>query len=276
MSVAASVRSASIQGSATGEGGEFVICDDPNATGESDDVRILTNEWWDSTMPTRLNNPKTGHFIIIQQRTAENDLTGHLLSKGGYVHLKIPFEYEGDKNRTIIDWEDPRDIEGDAMCRERFSPDDVEFWKRELGSFKAAGQLQQRPTSKAGGVFNPAWFQTWTKTTLPETFDEWLISWDFAFKGNKDSDYVVGQVWGRKGSKCYLLDQVRKKMDFVKTLDAVVALCNRWPQVTAKVFEAKANGDAIISALRGKIRRHYSSESKGQQRGSIFGCGSID
>jgi len=36
--------------------------------------------------------------------------------------------------------------------------------------------------------------------TLPEPFDEMFQSWDCAFKELKSSDYVVGQVWGRRAA----------------------------------------------------------------------------
>ena len=37
-------------------------------------------EWWDQAMQTRLNDPRTGAFVIIMQRVHEQDLTGHILA----------------------------------------------------------------------------------------------------------------------------------------------------------------------------------------------------
>ena len=45
------------------------------------------------------------------------------------------------------------------------------------------------------------------------------------FKETKDSDFVVGQVWGRKGADKYLIDQVRDRMDFIETLASVKLFC---------------------------------------------------
>jgi hypothetical protein len=45
-------------------------------------------------MATRLNDPKTGARIVVMQRVHEDDLAGHLLAQGGYVHLNLPMEYE--------------------------------------------------------------------------------------------------------------------------------------------------------------------------------------
>ncbi len=79
------------------------------------------------------------------------------------------------------------------------------------------------------------------------------MSWDMAFKDTKTSDYVVGQVWARRGANVYLLDQIRKRMTFTETLTAFQALVRRWPQATAKYVEDKANGTAVINTLKSKI-----------------------
>lgn len=243
----------SIGSQATGEGAEIVISDDSNSTEESDEVRRNTLNWWDSVMPTRLNDPKTGSFINIQQRSAANDLTGHLISKGGYELLKIPMEYEGEPNPTSIGYTDPRTQIGELMCPARFGPDEVAFLKRELGAFKSAGQLQQSPKSRTGNMIDSAWFKEWSPLTLPQAFDEHLISVDAAFKGGPKNDYVVFQYWARVKQTFYLIDQVRRQMDFVETQRNLVAFCNKHPQVTTKIIESKANGDALLSSLKNVI-----------------------
>jgi predicted phage terminase large subunit-like protein len=80
-----------------------------------------------------------------------------------------------------------------------------------------------------------------------------VMSWDMAFKDTKSSDYVVGQVWARRGASVYLLDQVHKRLSFTDTVTAFKALAARWPQCTAKLVEDKANGTAIIDTLKSKI-----------------------
>ena len=102
-------------------------------------------------------------------------------------------------------------------------------------------------------MFKEAWIQHWTPETLPKTFDKVVMSWDMTFKDSKASDYVVGQVWGRDQANFYLLDQVRGRWDFVKTLEQFVAMNNKWPHVRRKLIEDKANGPAIISALRDAV-----------------------
>lgn len=102
--------------------------------------------------------------------------------------------------------------------------------------------------------------------TLPERFDASVISWDMTFKDSKASDFVVGQVWGRKGSSFYLIDQFRGQWDFVKTLEQFVAAANKYPRVTRKLVEDKANGSAIIATLKKKCRASSRSRQKKARR----------
>jgi hypothetical protein len=43
-------------------------------------VRESTLIWWDESMSTRGNDPKTFAKVIVMQRLRENDLSGHVLA----------------------------------------------------------------------------------------------------------------------------------------------------------------------------------------------------
>ena len=80
-----------------------------------------------------------------------------------------------------------------------------------------------------------------------------------AFSDTDGSDYVVGQVWGRFGADKYLLHQVRARLEFADTVQAVLDL-TEWVEehypakkTHTKLVEDKANGPAVISALRRKV-----------------------
>ena len=103
--------STSVDGSATGEGGDAVVCDDPHNIREahSEKSREAVIDWWDQVMSTRLNDPKTGRRVIIMQRVHENDLSGHVLKDKGYVHLCLPTEFDPKRRcSTSTGWSDPR------------------------------------------------------------------------------------------------------------------------------------------------------------------------
>ena len=75
------------------------------------------------------------------------------------------------------------------------------------------------------------------------------------FKDGDDTDFVVGQVWGRKGADRYLLDQVRRRMGFTDTVAAFRVLAAKWPGAARKLVEDKANGPAVIDALKHEGQR---------------------
>jgi len=265
----------SVGGSATGERADVVVVDDPHSVEQaaSDVERRAAIEWWNGTMSTRLNNFQTGHKVVIQQRLHEADLSGDLLQKGGYELLCLPAEYEPERKcTTSIGWTDPRQKAGELLWQERVTRRDLEALKISLGSYRYAGQYQQRPSPAEGGIFKRAWFGYWRPAHLdvppvqlrtrdgevvsvpavpiPAEFDTMIQSWDMAFKGEATSDYVVGQTWGAKGADRFLLDQRRARMDMPATKEAVQAMSARWPRAAAKLVEDKANGPAVIQELR--------------------------
>lgn len=269
--------STSVGGAATGEGGDRVVCDDPHNVqeAESDAVRKATLDWWDIVMSTRVNDPRSASKVVVMQRCHQQDLSGHLLEQGGWEHLRLPAEYEKPGCTTSVGWSDPRAEQGELLWPERFGPEELETLKRSLGSYAAAGQLQQRPSPAGGGIFKRHWFRYFqprgmnlppvvvslpdgtqmsiTAIEAPHRVNETIQSWDCAFKDLDTSDYVVGQVWGRLGPSFFLGDQIRARMDCPATVHAVRQLTEKWPGTIAKLIEDKANGSAVIQMLAREI-----------------------
>ncbi len=250
----------SVSGAGTGEGGDFIVCDDPHKVGDafSKTKRVAVLQWWDEEMSTRGNNPDTYAKVIVMQRVHERDLSGHVLKQGGYDHLCLPCEYDGVKRITGIGWEDPREDVGELLCPDRFNEAAVAEIKKRLGSRGSAGQLQQTPSPDQGNIVKRGWWQYYR--SRPK-FDWVLISWDFSFKDATTSDYVVGQVWGRRGADKYLLDQVRDIMGFTASVQAMIMLNLKWKKIlkasndkiNENIVEEKANGAAIMDTLKKKI-----------------------
>lgn len=202
-------------------------------------------------MSTRGVNPTDFSQVVIMQRLHEMDPTGWLLEQGGWEHLCLPAEFEPERRSVTCIWQDPRTKPGELLWPEQFPPNTIDDIKKALGSYSSAGQLQQRPAPDAGGIFQRAWWKFYD--VLPESFDEVIQSWDMAFKGTDETDFVVGQVWGRKGADKYLLDQVRARVGFTESVRMVRLLSAKWPESRAKLIEDKANGSAIIDTLKKEI-----------------------
>jgi predicted phage terminase large subunit-like protein len=243
----------SVGGTATGEGGDRIVIDDPHNVreAESETVRQSALDWFWESMSTRLNDPKTGARVVVMQRVHASDLSGSILEHGGWDHLVLPAEYEGEKKTTSIGWSDPRTEPLELLWPDRFGRPELDELKKSLGSYAAAGQLQQRPSPAEGGLFKRDWWKFYRQA--PRKFDEVVQSWDCAFKDLDTSDFVVGGVWGRIGADKYLLDLVRDRMSVSATMTAVRSLSAKWPQATAKLVEDKANGTAVIDLLKRDI-----------------------
>ena len=155
---------------------------------------------------------------------------------------------------------------------DKVSRADLERLKVELGSYRYAAQYQQRPAPAEGGMFKRGWWRYWSPAhshlppvsvrmpdgevrsipavPLPDRFDQVVQSWDLAFKDLATSDYVVGQVWAAVGADRFLLDQRRERMDMPRTMEAIRAMSEKWPQAAAKLVEDRANGPAVIASLQ--------------------------
>jgi phage terminase large subunit-like protein len=198
----------SIGGMGTGEGGDLIGVDDPNNAGdvESDIIRDWTNDWCDHVLSTRLNNPKTGRIVAVQQRLHVKDYSGHILAKNipELVHLCLPMEFEISRKCITVPikstkgkpWQDPRTKEGELLWPSRFGTKEVEKLKRDMNSeYVVAGQLQQRPAPAQGGLLKKTWWQWW-KEANPPRCDFVLQSWDTAFTTGAESCYSACTTWG--------------------------------------------------------------------------------
>lgn len=252
---------AGVNGPITGKGADIGIIDDPVKNDQeamSATYQERAYEWYKSTFRTRIQ--RDGAIILIMTRWHENDLAGKLLAAQ---------EEDGEKWEVVslpatAEDNDPLGREfGQPLCPDLFSKDALESIKKAVGSYWWAALYQQRPSPAEGGIFKRNWWQYYRR--VPDRFDEIIQSWDMTFKDTKTADFVVGQVWGRKGANKYLLDQVRDRMDFPATIQAVRTLSAKWPQAKAKLVEDKANGPAVIATLKKEISGLIPVEPQGSK-----------
>jgi predicted phage terminase large subunit-like protein len=246
-----------VGGVGTGLGGDVVVCDDPHNVkqAESDTIRAATLEWWDKTMSTRLNDPKTGARIIVMQRVHEKDLSGHVLAQGGYEHLCLPMEYEPTQYTTVLGWKDPREESGELLAPDRFGEAELVEAKLRLGTYGYAGQMQQRPAPAEGGVLKTPWWGRYADLPITE-FNRAAIFVDSAFKDGVANDWSVFALWAATGngssSLAYLINIWRKRVQFPELI-RLGETAHAWATdllsgVTAipLIVEDKASGQSAI------------------------------
>jgi predicted phage terminase large subunit-like protein len=229
-----------------------VVVDDPIKPKEVTKQKLKAcQDWWKHTMFSRARDQKTVRRICIMQRLHQDDLAGMFLAEGGWEHLRIPMKFEPKEACSTSRWKDPRVSDGELLWPEKF-PDTVVKDLDKMGQYVVASQYQQRPAPEAGNIFQRAWFQSYNPKSLP-VWDQLCQSWDCTFKDSDNADFVVGQVWGRRGSSFYLLDEVRRRMNFQETVYAIKEMRRKWPKANAILIEDKANGPAVESVLGKEI-----------------------
>lgn len=178
--------------SMTGKRGDFVVWDDPLSPEKaySQLERETANRVFAETLPTRLNDPKESVIIVIMQRLHDGDVSGYILSRDlGYDHLCLPMEFEAETRcQTSIGFKDPRKKDGDLLFPERFPPEVVERDKKIMGGFATAGQFQQRPVPREGGMFKAHWFETIGAVPVGTSF---VRGWDMAASTREKSAYTA-------------------------------------------------------------------------------------
>jgi predicted phage terminase large subunit-like protein len=299
----------SVDAKAAGFGADILIADDPHLVkeAESEDVREGTVRWWSETMPSRLNNRKTGAMIVVMQRVHEGDLAGDILRRdalarkagkpANYVHFCVPMSYVpcqhvnawvgdhietfiGDDIETIdegdVFWADGRSEDGDLLWPDRFPASEVVKLEQELGPYAYAGQYQQEPAPRGGGVIRREWWRTWDEKTAEEHdtifeevkdeftgkvrkketypgFEYIIAAFDGAFTEDEENDPSALSIWGifrdRKGNpKIFLIYCWAEWMRINDVVTRVGADCKKF-KVDRLIIEDKASGHSVGQEL---------------------------
>jgi len=278
------LRSVGLGGGITGRPADVMIIDDPIKNREEADsevYRAKVQNYWRSTLSTRL--APGAPVVIILTRWHEEDLAGWLLKQPDghrWRVLNIPAQADHDPNKgeTDVLGREPGEYMLSARVNEfTGEPRSAAEWEQvkvQAGSRDWEALYQGNPSPPEGNVVHRDWWkyydiQLWLEqpdgSRWVQAYDELLMSWDLTFKDTKASDYVVGQVWMRRGANAYLLDQVRGRWSFPETCRQFTALAAKWPQVVLKLVEDKANGPAVIASLKSTIPGIVPEEPQGSK-----------
>lgn len=185
--------------SMTGSRGDRVILDDPLSVDDALSEAELLNakNTFLESLPTRVNNERSA-IVVIMQRLHESDTAGIILEKKlPYVHLMLPMRFEPERRcKTILGFEDPRKKAGELLFPARFSEKSVALLERTLGVYATAGQLQQRPSPRGGGMFKDGHLKLWASgNPIPDILYV-LQSYDTAFTEKTVNDPTACTTWG--------------------------------------------------------------------------------
>src|SRR5271169_1850389 len=166
----------SVGGVLTGRGADIIIIDDPLKPDEavSQTQRQACNDWYDHTLYTRLNDKRAGCIIIIMQRLHEDDLVGHVIDQEQWERVRLPAIAEEDETHQIVSLGRTRTVRrraGEALHPEREPLEVLEKVRQTVGEYNFAGQYQQEPAPRGGGMIKAEWFRSYKPGEEPARFD---------------------------------------------------------------------------------------------------------
>jgi predicted phage terminase large subunit-like protein len=283
-------RQAAASSGITGKRGDRIILDDPHTweSANSEQQRATTTEWFLGALPTRMNHPKKSAIIVIMQRLHEEDVSGVILEHGGkglgYDHVMLPMRYDPLRGHaapqgpiyTRLGYQDPRRDEGELIFPERFPQAYVDRLESTMGPYEVAGQHQQSPEPKGGGIIKDIWWQLWAAPEFPP-MDYIIASLDTAYGVKQENDYSAVTVWGvfsvgvtaqmsrtqdRYGRtqavtrqytegapQIMLMDAWQERLAFPDLVKRVIATCKK-AKVDTLIIENKAAGMSVAQELR--------------------------
>src|SRR5438067_10410360 len=146
--------SISIGGSMTGRGGNFIVIDDPLKAEEalSRPARDRVNDYYGTTLLTRLDSKIDGVIVLVMQRLHAEDLAGRVITEGGWKHLNLPAIATRDEPIALTGGRRHPRKGGDLLHPEREPRAILEELRRTLGSMPFEAQYQQAPVSETGNI----------------------------------------------------------------------------------------------------------------------------
>ena len=200
-----------------GEGGDFVILDDPHNVeqAESDEVRDETVRKIRLALPSRVR-AKRGGVVVIMQRLHERDLVGALLADepDKWVHLCLPARYTDDHpfKREPLELESGRKLNGDRrtengekLLPELFDEERLTTLEEQLGAYGTAGQLDQLPAPRDGALFKREWFDGKVVKAAEVPHGGTVArGYDFASSEKQTAKYSAGSKMRRVDKRFYI------------------------------------------------------------------------
>jgi predicted phage terminase large subunit-like protein len=244
--------------SITGKRGDRFVIDDPHSLdgAESEAERNRATRRFLEGGLNRVNDQTASAIVVVMQRLHEADLSGVLLSRRlGFVHLLIPMEFEPERACvTPIGWKDPRTSDGELMDPVRMPRQAVDQLKA-VSSYAWAGQYQQRPTAREGGLFKRAWFQI---VGAAPANTQRARAWDLAASTGTSADWTAGVRVSRDPGGVFYVEHVERfrgsPADVERTMVSLAATDGRntairLPQDPGQA--GKAQAQTLVSKLAG-------------------------
>ena len=236
-----------VGGSFTGRGADVIIIDDPMKAddAQSEKVRVGVNNWYGTTLVSRLDDKEKGAIILVMQRLHEDDLAGKLLREEGWRHLDLPAIAEEDQEIPIAPGVVHRRRKGEVLHPARESLAVLEEIKREIGSLAFSAQYLQRPVPLEGNLIKRDWIKWYDSVPSKGRV---VQSWDVA-STTIISDWSICTTWLVMKRNYYLLAVWRGRLEFPQLRQKLIALAREY-MPNELLIEQAGPGLHLVQELR--------------------------
>jgi hypothetical protein len=236
------------RGAMTGRPADVMVLDDPlrdEKEANSPVVLGALHDWYDSVVRTRL--APGAPIIVVATRWVENDLSGRFVGEG-WPLVNIP---------ALADGQTPDALErtpGQYLVSARgTTPADWERTRKDVGERTWAALYQGRPAPLEGGVFKPAWFDTWRVAGLPAGCLPPTVVVDPADnEGDGDEAGIILATQHAESGRVYIIDDLSAPMTVARWARVAMLTCVR-RQAPSLAYEKS------LSQLPKRIREAWKS-----------------
>ncbi len=156
---------------------------------------------------------------------------------------------------TSIGFSDPRTEEGELLWPERLGEKEVKALEKSLGRYGSAGQLQQAPAPKGGGIIADDLWQLWTQPFFPP-MDFIVASCDTAYTEASENDYSACVVLGVFSDpsdfglpKIMIMQAWQERLGLHDLVLKISATARKY-KVDRVLIENKASGISVSQEIR--------------------------
>jgi phage terminase large subunit-like protein len=239
------VFATSVGGILAGRGADLIIVDDPLDIKDAGNIKQIevVNQRFDGGIISRFDDSRSGRAIIIAHRLNPNDLSAHVLARGGWRHVVLPLV--ATRRRTY-------DLGYDTWCRKQgdllrpgshsakqllqlqtttINPDFDTFYQQGVGSGAQIRILREH--------FKMVSMRDYRNLPV-------VLSVDPGQSERSSASYSVIQAWVQvEGNNHLLLDQWREQCRYRELQSAFWRMVRRFRPALCMI-EQTANGPALI------------------------------
>lgn len=247
----------------TGRGLNYAILDDlvtaQTAAKQREQLRNAIR-FMQNTLPSRMNKSKEDSIINIAQRLGPGDVSDFIITEQGSLYQTVKLQAIAEEDIAVVFpctgevWEIKK---GESLLPERFSVEDYEALRTQMGNANFEAQYQQNAIPTDGTIIKPDMIQFMNEYDAEDiltNYDQVYASHDLAVDDKITNDMHGAIVAYKKGGKVLITDMIEKHYNF-KASQAFISALSSIEEYKGiiQLIENKANGAVVIQTLRATV-----------------------